>query len=176
MRSVTRIARQDRVRSERPLGTESLRTLVLVDLENLVGCEPAAAPASAWSAAVHDLFTDVSLSADDQIIVAVSPKWAFKAHSLIPGALLRCRKGADGADLALIDEVVDAAWVRSRFDRVIFASGDGIFAEHATRLIRAGVEVENASRPGQCSALLRLAVHRTQWLPAARQDLGSDAA
>lgn len=142
------------------------RALLLVDLENLLGCDPNLAPDRAWTMAAADVLAAAGGEAtNDLVVVAVSPARAFLARTALPGALLRCRRGVDGADRALIDDIADTDWILNRFARVVIASGDGIFTDHAAYLGAAGMRVDHVAQHGQCSVRLRLAVHRTLWLP-----------
>src|SRR5262245_24660548 len=56
--------------------------------------------------------------------------------------------GADGADLALVAQAAPE-WVAKRFDRMVIASGDGIFAA------RAEATSTSASRSSAASATCR---------------------
>ena len=75
------------------------------------------------------------------------------------------RSGPDGADLALID-VIREERVNERFRHVVIGSGDGIFADVASLLGLAGVQVTAVSRPESLSSKLRLAARGHVLLPS----------
>lgn len=102
----------------------------------------------AYEAAVH-------VDRHDHVIVAVNHGAATEVGTTWPGRLV-VRSGADGADLALI-EVANRESIAGRFDEVVVASGDGIFAELVARLLAAGVAVRVVSRPESLSRRLQLA-------------------
>jgi hypothetical protein len=73
------------------------------------------------------------------------------------------RSGPDGADLALL-EIIATENIDKRFDRVVIASGDKIFAQAAAALQAAAVRVTVVSRPDAISRHLRLAVRDVRYL------------
>jgi hypothetical protein len=136
-----RVARADYV----PAG----RSLHLVDLENLMG-GPWQAPAVLQQAS--DLYREVApVQPSDHVIVATNTALAVDAGLMWPGAELRHGTGVDGADLALIRQVQDHAWIAARYDRVVIGSGDGIFASVASAFRQRGVAVGVIAREGGVS-------------------------
>ena len=134
--------------------TESNRHLVLLDIENLAGT-----PDPTWSEieyAKRQLDAVIPDFSSARCIVASSHIGAEVICFSFPKALRRLRSGPDGADLALIDEVLDDR-LMARFTKVTLCSGDGIFAPHVARLGRLGVEVTVVAQEGSLSTELRLA-------------------
>lgn len=138
------------------------RSVHLIDIENLLG-GPTFTSADAARLEV-EYRRVAALAAGDHVIVACS-------HFAAPAAWFGwgrgrrlIRSGPDGADLALLG-VLEGEGVASRFDRVVVASGDGIFAEACARLQGEGREVTVVSR-GQDSLSLELAfaVRDTRFL------------
>jgi hypothetical protein len=131
------------------------RTYHLIDLENHLGD-------TAWDeAAVGQVARNyqdlVHVGPDDLVFVAVGPQLAFAAKTAFPGAEVKVARGKDGADLALIyHEQVD--WLADRFDHVVVASGDHIFAGLLASLRLAGVATtlvgreHSISRHSRCQA------------------------
>jgi hypothetical protein len=108
------------------------------------------------SAAVWQTYErEVRVDRDDQIVLAVAAPRAVEARLAIPRGvqLIAPPVGPDAADLALL-----GAWredeVAERFERVVIASGDHIFAGFARRLRMLDVRVEQATSTGGCSAVL----------------------
>ncbi len=102
------------------------RTLHLVDLENLMGgpkhdVELINEAVLRYRAAAH-------VETSDHVVMAVNPALALAAGLAWPSARLIPGRGVDGADLALLSQVIDRHWIASRYDRVVIGSGDGIFA------------------------------------------------
>ena len=73
------------------------------------------------------------------------------------------RRGVNGADLALL-QVIESENLGRRFERVVIASGDGIFAEACANLQSTGCHVTVVTRPGALSTRLRLAVRDIRYL------------
>jgi hypothetical protein len=128
------------------------RTLHLIDLENLIG--GSTAEGEAVRAALASYRRRLGIREGDLIVIAASPLMAFEAKAYWSGALVRTARGVDGADIALLTEGSPEELAR-RFDRVVIASGDGIFAALATDLREREVSVAIASRPGALSGALR---------------------
>jgi hypothetical protein len=118
----------------RGAGSVGGRTLHLVDVDNLLGD-----PCTTDVARVDLLFRDYRRISNfvpgDHVVVATgcNAQHVFAVESAWPTVCHRRRAGADGADMALLDE---ADWAASsmRYDRVVIGSGDRIFLEALDRL------------------------------------------
>lgn len=138
------------------------RTLHLIDIENLTG---SSSPSADEVRDCRDLYEGAFVGDLDLVVIACSHhafpavgwEWRSARHIL--------RSGEDGADLALLD-VIALEGVAERFDNVVVASGDGIFANAVSRLGAAGVHVTAVSRPESLSRTLRLAAHCHELLPS----------
>lgn len=75
------------------------------------------------------------------------------------------RRGKDAADLDLLDRMETD--LPSSVTTVVFASGDGVFSQAATRLRAAGCRVEVVAVEGRISAQLYMAADSVRLLPAA---------
>jgi hypothetical protein len=129
------------------------RTIHLIDVENLCGN---ARPSRGDLRAVRTRYESVaSVGPDDHVVIACNHGVVLSVADEWPGRLI-ARSGPNGADLALID-VVNTEAVADRFDHVVVASGDGIFAEMVARLTSAGAAVTVVSRPESLSRRLKLA-------------------
>jgi hypothetical protein len=118
--------------------------LVLDDHENLCG-GPMAAPevaAAAW-AALRDV---CRIRQDTAVVVGMSPFAAANFMLALPLKQVRfvVGSGPDGADKALL-ATCDAAQIAARYDTVVIASGDHIFADLAADLRERGVAVWNVT-------------------------------
>lgn len=117
------------------------RALHLVDLENVLGDPRAAGPCVAET--YEEVLVRGLHRTGDLVVVAVNPglaeHFAFTDHT---SCQLLVRRGHDGADLALLGWGTPELIAR-RFDRLVVASGDGIFAGivHALRAFGLRVEV-----------------------------------
>ena len=128
------------------------RTLHLVDLENVLGDPWAAGPGVA---AVYEEVLVRGLHREGDLVVVacnpgLAPHFAFTPHT---SCQLLVRRGRDGADLALL------GWgspelIAQRFDRLVIASGDGIFAGILRPLRGLGLRVEVLYGRGRVSARL----------------------
>jgi hypothetical protein len=141
------------------------RKLVAVDLENLVGCSPLDATPQMYADALAALVKAVPLEPRDLMIVATNPRLVFVAHDVAPTARLLTRRGPNGADRRLIEELSDTYRLARRFSDVVLASGDKAFVDVVCRLNEAGVHTRVASLPGQLAAALRLAARTVVLLP-----------
>lgn len=129
------------------------RALHLVDLENVIGDPRASGPG------VVETYEEVLVHgrhrAGDLVVVAVNPgmfrQIAFCPHT---SCQLIVARGRDGADLALLGWA-RPEWIVARFDRLVVASGDGIFAPVVRTTREHGLVVEVLHGRGQVSGRLR---------------------
>lgn len=130
------------------------RTLHLIDIENLVAGRPTRSNlTTAWASYQRHF----RIPAGDQVRIACAKPLAAMVAFTIPTGrqLLIGPATPDGADHALIDSV-DPAFTATRFDAVVIASSDHIFAPLAAALAGAGCPVTIA-HIGPCSTALQLA-------------------
>lgn len=152
-------------------------TLILCDIENLAGAaNPTAPDIRAIAAQLHRTFGHRRYQEVVACDICNAPMvWFNWTHDVrhLTG------RGPDGADLELVDVLLHEG-VEQRFRQVIIGSGDHIFAEPATRLAEAGVQVVAAVGRGYCSARLRRAVtdvvHLSLPRPHRRQSSGTGQA
>lgn len=116
------------------------RALHLIDLENLAG-GPWVSPeaiAATWAA----YRGGVPVTESDHVVVGSSSIFAKKAWFVLPatGVQRRVRDGQDGGELSMLEDF-DLPTYAARFFRLVIASGDGIFAETATRARDYGMHV-----------------------------------
>ena len=125
------------------------RTMVLVDIENLIGTGRFGI---ADAAAVRDmLWREVDLPNDAQFTVATSAEQTMINAGLAwPGSRILSQDGADGADLCLTAVAAEER-LAQRYSRVVIASGDGIFTATVEMLREQGVVVTVVGRAG-CTA------------------------
>lgn len=140
------------------------RTLVLVDVENLLGgCGFAAEQVSELRRAVS---AALDLPDGTHVTVAASAGAALVEAGLgWPGARRVWRRGHDGADLALADVALNED-TTGRYGRVVICSGDGLFAVVAGYLRAAGLQVTVLARPEALSRALASAAGDVAVLPA----------
>ena len=128
------------------------RTLHLIDLENL--CPHGHVTANAVDR-VWQLYTSrVGVYNDDGVVVAVDGARALVASGSLPrGIRLLTGRGPNGADRVLLG-VVDVAWAKRRYERVVVASGDHVFAPSIRACQAAGVRVELVAGCGAVARVL----------------------
>lgn len=135
----------------------SQRTAHLIDIENLVGHSRFG---RAEASATRDLYQSLGLIRPrDHIIVACNPLRVSEIGHPWPGARLLLGHGPDGADRVLLAALATER-LEARFDRIVLASGDGIFTEAIAKVRGARREVVVVGREGSISRRLRLAVGR----------------
>ena len=143
--------------------TGHVRRLFVIDIENIAGSAYNVTPAGALRVR-RLLERELGLADDEQAVIAVTAdQGVFPVAQAFPGKQVLVRRGASGADLALI-ESIDARHTAARYDEVVLVSGDGIFAQLASMLAYYGATVTVAADANQLSARLRLASHRTHIL------------
>jgi len=146
------------------------RTMHLVDIENLVGSpNPSRAQVELWNRWYSDHITE----SGDQVVVASSHHAFATVGFAWPKARHLVRSGRDGADLALL-QVLHCEHVADRFDRVVIASGDGIFVDAVAELGSVGIEVVVVARAESLAKRLRLAARHCLVLgehPARRTEV-----
>ena len=143
------------LRTDAPTAT-GVRTLALVDIENLLGDDPRRATSTAIHATYAAFCERAQLRHDDLVVIACNPALALLVHGAVPHGLLRCQRGANGADLALLGELDDVARIAERFDRVVIGSGDGIFADAIQRLNHAGIDTTVVANHRRTATALRV--------------------
>ena len=91
----------------------------------------------------------------DHVVVATSHHAAFTAWFELPrtGIQLAVRSGPSGADYALLD-ALDLQHAAKRYDWLVIASGDGIFASTARRAQLLGMRTWQVSGIGRSSVPL----------------------
>ena len=145
------------------------RALHLVDVDNLLGD-----PATTDPARVHLLFDNyrrvAQFTIGDHVVVATgcNPQHVFAIEAAWPTACHRRRAGADGADMALLEEA-DWAVASLRYDRVVIGSGDRIFLEALDRLRAVDLNVDVFARSHSLARAFAIrALGHIHLLPEAR--------
>jgi len=138
------------------VGDAQVRTLCLVDLENM------ACGATLDKAKVARLQQQISITVGlgdkDQVTIATGRQDALAAWYGWKGSAQRLmRPGRNGADLALLDTIRDHRKIANRYQRVVIASGDHIFASAVAALKTLGLEVIVVAPPVGLSKQMRLA-------------------
>lgn len=116
------------------------RTLYLVDIENMAcSSHLTHEDVARTQRRIHGA---VEPQRGDHTVIAASHHNALATYFGWTGsAQRRARSGHDGADMALLEVIEDIEWVVSRYQRVVVASGDHIFAFAVAQLKAAGLEV-----------------------------------
>lgn len=141
------------------------RKLVVVDLENvLFGVHEQLVGADLQSQTELILDLAQARRLDDQLIVGCNPHLAFAAKAAFPRAQLLTRKGADGADRALIEHL-DIAHVAARYRELCIVSGDHAFADLAHEARFNGLMTRVVAPHQGLSAALRLQADVAVRLP-----------
>jgi len=128
------------------------RTAYFLDVDNL--CGSGLAPKHQVEAALIAIRAKFHPSKDDQIYCAATAKAAFYCKQYWPDCSVRVGRGIDGSDICLLNDA-DPQWLSKRFERVVIASADGIFAELAIELQKLGVKVVIAATSQKVSHKLR---------------------
>lgn len=152
------------------------RRLVVVDLENLLGCAPHVASDAGWALALSRALAAVGfVRGVDQLVIGVGPDWVFTARELAPWARVLHGCGPSGADRALCAELADVDLIADRYAGVVVASGDHEFVRPTLRLLGAGVSVTVAAVMLSASAELTHHASDTVWLERPALTLGEAA-
>ena len=137
------------------------RTLAVIDIENLLAtADPTARSCIALRHVVQRLLPETSV----QIVNACSHHAARIAAFTWPEARWKFRSGPNGADLALIEELIPIR-LRKRFEHVVIGSGDGIFSPIAHQLVNDGIQVTVMSRRNSLSRHLAINASDVIYLP-----------
>lgn len=136
------------------------RRLHLVDVENLTG---SARPTGAEVRACYRRYADlVKPGGMDMYVIACNHGAGAEVGFNWPDVRHLWRSGEDGADLALLDVLAHEA-VSDRFEAVILASGDGIFAGPAAELALREVHVTVVANRRSLSRRLEMAAALVIW-------------
>ena len=129
---------------------------MLIDVENVVGGPCSTEACARWARRrLEDELGRFGERWTDQVWVGVdagglrSVAWEWRGGRPVEGY------GADGADRALLELLTDD--VPCRFERVLIASGDGIFADATAALAASGVHVTVVAHECGLSRRLRTA-------------------
>jgi hypothetical protein len=126
----------------------TLRTAYFLDVDNLCGSPLPTYQQVQECLSVFDLH--YAPNENDLFFFAATAKAAFSVKQLRPGCHVQIGRGKDGSDLRLL-EVADPEWLKTRVDRVVIGSGDGIFEPLAVKLAKTGIRVEVAVGNGTLS-------------------------
>jgi uncharacterized LabA/DUF88 family protein len=140
------------------------RSHIVVDLENLCGGSDSVPKLA--SKMYRDLSKIVSFERM-QVVVAVGINAWLKTPELgflWPNARYLVGRGIDGADIRLVEDLVEEPQAL-RSARVVIASGDGRFANCAEILTEQGVEVMVVARHESLSRRLSAAASSVIFLP-----------
>ena len=140
------------------------RSHIAVDLENLCGGSDAVPELA--SKMYRDLSKVVSFDRV-QVVVAVGINAWMKTPELgflWPNARYLVGRGIDGADIRLVEDLIDEPQAL-RSARVVIASGDGRFAKCAEILSEQGIEVIVVARHESLSRRLSAAASSVIYLP-----------
>ncbi len=118
------------------------RAFHVIDIENLLALTHGT-PVWAEAGALYRVITGVE--EHDLMLVAADQSRIFDITRAFPGAQVRPGRGADGADLALINNI-DVELIAKRFDSIVIGSGDDRFTDVAYRARQHGLNVVVVSR------------------------------
>lgn len=136
--------------------TADVRTLYVVDLENIVGCSEIAVKDVA--VAQRRIEAAVPSRRGDHVVIATSHhNGAAMMYGWDGSAERKVLSGQDGADRALVESIEDVEWLAKRYQRVVIASGDHFFAFALLRLKNAGIDTILVPPDVGCSRALRKA-------------------
>ena len=128
------------------------RKLHLVDVENLCGVGLLSEELVSKARALY--LSQVDVGADDIVVVAAGARNQEAVMFGWRDARPIVRRGIDGADLALCDEIECNSYCQN-FSEVVVASGDHIFAEHIAVMTGKGLNVTVFAHATSLSNVLR---------------------
>jgi hypothetical protein len=114
----------------------------------------------------RDYFSVAGVQLGDHVVIATGWAAAPSAWFGWSGGRRLVRPGVDGADMALLDVIADES-LSLRYERVVLASGDGVFAEACAHLQAEGCKLTVVTRSGALSLRLRLAVRDVRFVDRA---------
>jgi len=141
---------------------EGIRSLFLVDIENLCGSgrlserTVTSAAAALFASHARGPLDHVVVACDQANLAAV--EFGLVGHSHV----VKCGHGADGADRKLLEFAVSL--YAAGFDRLVLASGDHIFAPAVAQRAAAGQMTTVVTRRLALSKRLRMAAAAVVYL------------
>jgi hypothetical protein len=136
---------------------ELRRSLYLIDIENL--CATSSPSVAEVRSAWITLGRLVPAQPDDLVVVGVSSgSTALRVGEAFATTSVRYERGAHGADRALLGWGCPE-FVSRRCDRVVLASGDGIFSDFIARVAGHGTLTLVVARPRCLARRLQLAAN-----------------
>lgn len=136
------------------------RRLVLVDIENIAG--GACTTDSIVLQARQAMAATGQIRAADHVVIGTSHIGLIQVGTNWDRVRYVVRSGRDGADLALLEVIAED--VPARFESVVLASGDGIFAPAVAGLAAAGVATTVIGRRGHIARALHQAAAQVIYL------------
>ena len=147
------------------------RALHLIDIENLMGGPNADMVLLRWALAGY--LDTATVTDEDHVIIGSNPfLWPY-VHTCRPSARLVGRPGRHGADIALIEAVLNTRFITARYDRIVIGSGDGAFTYVAEVYIAGGLRVEVVSRRPSLSYDLAATTSTVRFLAEPDVDLAA---
>lgn len=146
------------------------RTLALLDVENLLERGPEGVPGCAYAAAVELAAATAGLTADAHVVMGFghNPTGVFGARTAWPTAAIRCRRGRDGGELALLGHASDLHTVARSYHTVVIGSGDHEFVPYVDALNSIGIHTMVVSWRSHLNKRLRLAAAEVRLLRTER--------
>lgn len=147
-----------------------MRTLALLDVENLLERGPEGVPAYAYAAAVERASATAGLTADAQVVMGFghNPEGVFGARTAWPTAAIRCQRGRDGGELALLGHASDLHAIARSYHTVVIGSGDHEFVPFVDALNSIGVHTLVVSWRSHLNKRLELAAAEVRYLRTER--------
>ena len=154
-----------------PLKKRALRgrRLVVVEIESIT--EGAVRTRSLASWAKRQVGDAISLQKEEQVIIGAPRRSVLATGTCWPGS--RIVTGANPEDVQReLLQVLEGERIGERFDELVLASGNGLFADAIAALAAEGVKVTALAWPGNLSKRLRLAAAETLLLERCTAELG----
>lgn len=149
------------------------RRLILIDVENLLGCAPHVADSALFSIAVESMLERLHFDAmHDLVTVGVGLKAVRFAFGLRVPHRLVVKDGRDGADRALVEAAADHDFIAQRFDEVVIGSGDHEFIETVVQMKARRVRVTVAARDEGLNCTLAHIADDVTYVASARDLVG----
>lgn len=145
------------------------RQLVLVDIENIAG--GACLTDTAVRRAKTQLGGTGQIGQADHVVIGTSHIGLVQIGSNWDGVRYVVRSGPDGADLALLEVLGEN--VAERFESVVLASGDGIFAPTIAEFAAIGIPTTVIGRRGHIARRLLLVASRVIYLDSTTEPLAA---
>jgi hypothetical protein len=145
------------------------RRLVVVEIESIAEGAVRTTPLASW--AKHQVAGVIALKQGEQVVVGATHRSILPVRMMWPEPRIVTGSRAEDVQNEIL-QVLQDEQIAERFDELVLASGNGVYAEAIASLAASGVEVTVVAWPENLSKRLRMAAAHLVLLERDMEVLG----